>query len=121
MPDKFGFTEARWEEGKQEITGILQGVASRRQMITYGELSRKLSSIQIGPHDSAMAAMLGQISKEEDRLGRGMLSVLVVHKSGDMEPGNGFYECAAELGKDISDRVKLWVSELHRVLGSWAH
>jgi hypothetical protein len=35
--------------------------------------------------------MLGEISQEEDEAGHGMLSVIVVHKYGDMQPGPGFF------------------------------
>ena len=35
--------------------------------------------------------------------GRGMLSVIVVHKQGDMQPGPGFFELAQRLGRDTSD------------------
>ena len=41
-----------------------------------------------------------------------MLTVLVVHKTGDMEPGKGFYELAHSLGRDISDRERCWSDEL---------
>ncbi len=44
-----------------------------------------------------------------------MLTVLVVHKHGDMEPGRGFYELAHSLGRDTSDLQKCWIEELHRV------
>lgn len=115
------FTETEWELGKEEMLGILRRTASRRQMITYSDLSKSLTAIQIGHHDPAMGRILGQISEEEDRNGRGMLSVIVVHKDGDMEPGNGFYELAIELGKDVSDKVKLWVKELHKVHDYWAN
>ena len=35
--------------------------------------------------------MLGEISSAEDAAGRGMLTVVVVHKAGDMQPGPGFF------------------------------
>ena len=35
--------------------------------------------------------MLGDISSAEDDAGRGLLTVVVVHKSGDMKPGPGFF------------------------------
>lgn len=115
MPNKYGYPELQWETGKREMLGILRQRASERRTIAYGELSSKLTSIQIGPHDSAMGAMLGQISTEEDACGRGMLSVIVVHKEGDQQPGNGFYECAVELGRDVRDRDRMWIDELNRV------
>lgn len=90
-------------------------------MIPYSELSAKTHAINIHPHSDAMAAILGQISREEDAEGRGLLSVVVVHKNGDMEPGNEFFELAIEFCKDTSDRTKLWVDELHRVHDYWAN
>jgi hypothetical protein len=36
--------------------------------------------------------VLGEISSEEDARVRGVLSVVVVHKSADMHPGPGFVE-----------------------------
>jgi len=41
------------------------------------------------------------------KVGRGMLSVIVVHKEGDMQPGPGFFELAGELGRDTSDILVL--------------
>ncbi len=57
-----------------------------------------------------MSEMLGEIAEEEDAAGRGLLTVLVVHKSGNMEPSVGFYELAEKLGRNTSDRMKLWVA-----------
>ncbi len=115
MSNKYGYSELQWEKGKREMVGILRQRASQQGTIAYSELSSKLTSIQIGPHDPAMGGMLGQISGEEDACGRGMLSVIVVHKEGDQKPGNGFYECAVDLGRDITDRDRMWIDELNRV------
>jgi hypothetical protein len=95
---------------------VLEQVAARRGMIAYSELLNKLTTIAIAPFGLPMSEMLGEISEEEDAAGRGLLTVLVVHKSGDMEPGVGFYELAEKLGRDTSDRMKLWVS-YHRLEG----
>jgi hypothetical protein len=59
--------------------------------------------------------MLGDVSIEEDAGGRGMLSVLVVHKVGDQKPGRGFFELAQQLGRDASDSDACWVNELQTV------
>jgi hypothetical protein len=118
---KFGYTNSEWEKGRAEITQILRTVASSRGMITYGELTDQLRTIRIDPHSDAMGQILGEISTDEDAAGRGMLSVIVVHKHGDMEPGTGFYRLAAARGKNMSDKVKLWVSELHKVHNQWAN
>jgi hypothetical protein len=120
MPNNYGYSETQWENGKREMVGILRHRASQGRTIAYGELSSKLTSIQIGPHDNAMGAMLGQISEEEDECGRGMLSVIVVHKEGDRKPGGGFYELAVELGRDVTDRDRMWIDELNRVFAESA-
>jgi hypothetical protein len=64
--------------------------------------------------------LLGEIAREEDDAGRGMLTVVVVHKTGDMQPGPGFFELAQELGRDTSDIDKCWIDELVRVFKVWA-
>ncbi len=119
MAGSYGFTERQWETGKKEMYAILIRVASRQETISYGDLSNELTSIRIGPHENAMGAMLGQISEEEDASGRGMLSAVVVHKDGDVMPGKGFFDCAVGLGRDISDRDSMWVTELRRVHNEW--
>ena len=121
MNNAFGYGIEQWNKGKEEMRAILQGAAAARGMMPHSELTTKTRSINIHYHSDAMAAMLGQISREEDAAGNGMLSVIVVHKIGDMEPGKGFYELAAELERDCSNRMKLWVSELHRVHDYWAN
>lgn len=116
-----GFTEEAWEDAKREACEALIAVARRRGMITYGELfGEHVRSISLAPNDYPVSAFLDQISTQEDEAGRGLLSVLVVHKHGDMEPGRGFYELAQRRGRDCSDRQRMWVAELHRVHGQWA-
>jgi hypothetical protein len=117
----YGFTDAEWATGVAEMTEILSQRARSRGMITYSDLSRELRNIEIAHHDPAMGFMLGQISTHESQNGRGMLSVIVVHKYGDMEPGSGFYECAEFLGFDVSNRVEFWISELHTVHAYWSN
>jgi hypothetical protein len=50
-----------------------------------------------------------------------MLTVVVVHKVGDMQPGPGFFELAKMLGRDTGDILKCWVNELHRVHAVWSN
>jgi hypothetical protein len=49
-----------------------------------------------------------------------MLSVVVVHRTGDMQPGPGFFELASDLGRDTSDILKCWIDELKRVHRAWS-
>ncbi len=49
-----------------------------------------------------------------------MLSVVVVHKHGDMEPGPGFFELAKHLGRDTKDLLRFWIDELKKVHAYWS-
>jgi hypothetical protein len=64
-------------------------------------------------------AILGQLSFDEHEAGRPLLSVLVVHKTGDMQPGDGFFELAESLGRDTSDIDKAWIAEVRMVFQHW--
>jgi hypothetical protein len=64
--------------------------------------------------------MLGEISQESDAQGRGMVTVLVVHKTGDMRPGPGFIDLAKKLDRDVSDIDRCWVEEFKRVRRAYA-
>jgi len=121
MPNYFDIDDLDWQRGKEEMRGLLRRVAAKRAMIAYSELSNEIRSIRIEPFGLPMSEMLGEVSEEEDAAGRGLLTVIVVHKAGDMEPGAGFYDLAAKLGRDTSDKLKLWVSELHKVHDYWAN
>jgi len=68
-----------------------------------------------------MDYLLEQVSREEFAAGRGLLSVIVVHKYGDQEPGNGFYSLARDLGFNVADRFSVWISEFNRVTNYWSH
>ncbi len=120
MARKYGYSIADWNKAKEEMRRILVDRARVRGMIPYSELVSQISTIQMEPESYALAAMLGEISREEDDAGRGMLTVIVVHKSGDMQPGPGFFELAKELGRDTSDILKCWVDELKKVHAYWA-
>lgn len=116
-----GFDPKTWECAKEETLQLLIAAAARLGMVTYGELAQQIRAISFQAHDPDLWNLLGEISEEEDQQGRGLLSVIVVHKNGDMEPGNGFFEVAARRGRDMSDRTKCWVAELHKVHGYWSN
>ncbi|NKM01236.1 hypothetical protein [Rhizobium leguminosarum] len=117
---RHGFAEASWLKAKEEARDIMIAVAKRRGMLTYSDLVRDIRSISFQPHDPRLFHFLGEISSEEDHAGRAMLTVVVVHKHGDMEPGKGFYELASSLGRETSDLQKCWIEELHRIHAVWS-
>lgn len=90
-------------------------------MMPYSDLVAEVSAIKFHPHDQGFHHMLGEISVEESAAGRGMLSVIVVHKHGDMQPGPGFFELAKSLGHKTNDILVFWVAELKTVHAYWSN
>lgn len=117
---KFGYSASQWSRAKDEALAAMIERARTRAMITYSDLTVAITAIAFKPHDAALANLLGEISTDENEAGRGMLTVIVVHKQGDMEPGAGFYSLAEKLGRDTADRLRCWVDELHRVHAYWS-
>jgi hypothetical protein len=120
MTTKYGYEAGSWNAAKEEMRQALTERARTRGMIPYSELVSRVTAIMLEPDSFALAAMLGEISSEEDEAGRGMLTVIVVHKDGDMQPGPGFFELAKKLGRDTSDILRCWVDELHVVHRVWS-
>lgn len=120
MTTKYGYEQHEWDQAKTEMREALVERAKVRGMIPYSELVEQITTIELEPNSYALAAMLGEVSTEEAAADRGMLSVLVVHKIGDMHPGPGFFELAKELGRDTSDILKCWVEKLKKVHRVWS-
>jgi hypothetical protein len=120
MSNVYGFSETDWALAKQEARSLLIARAKLRGMIPYSDLVKAIRAISLDPHDQRLFHLLGEISSEEDAGGRGMLSVIVVHKFGDMQPGPGFFELAKKLGRDTSDILECWVDELKKVHAVWS-
>ena len=112
--------QQQWDKAKAEAKEALVDRAKIRGMIPYSDLVADINAIKLEAHDRRLFELLGEISSEEDAAGRGMLTVIVVHKFGDMQPGPGFFELAKQLGKDTSDILECWVKELHHVHGYWS-
>jgi hypothetical protein len=117
--ETYGFPKAQWDAAKAEGKAILVARAKVRGMIPYSDFVAQLKTISLTAHDQRLFTLLGDISAEEDAAGRGMLSVVVVHKHGDMQPGPGFFELAGRLGRDTKDILKCWVDELRNVHRYW--
>ena len=87
--------------------------------LSYTELVSQISTIKLEAHDIRLDRLLEQVARDEDLAGRGILTVVVVHKTGDKMPGPGFFELAEQLGRNVSDRVVCWVEELRKVHSQW--
>lgn len=115
-----GFSEVVWESAKSEARQAMIAAAARGDLIAYSELVNKIEACRLEPQSSRLAHMLGEISSEEHLAGRGMLSVVVVHKHGDGMPGSGFFKLARSLGQDVDDRLVFWIQELEKVYKTWS-
>jgi hypothetical protein len=103
----------RWfETAVKQASKAMKRYAAKQSTITYTEVSNTITVTRLEPHDPRLWAVCGQVSVEENAAGNGMLSAIVVHKSGDMEPGKGFFNLAKECGRDVSDRDKCWIEEV---------
>jgi hypothetical protein len=72
---RYGLTKTQWTTAKEEIRQILSERAKLRGMIPYSELAAQLQSVQLEPNSFALFSLLGEISWEEDKAGRGICSV----------------------------------------------
>jgi len=119
-----GFLTKNWDKAKEETRNLLVEIAKRKRTIAYSAVAANITHIIcLDAHDPRLGYLLGEISEKEHFEERGMLSVLVVHLSGDMKPGKGFFELAGELGYDVSDKVKketFWIDELKKVYNYWS-
>ena len=115
-----GYPQESWEGAKAEAREAMTAVAKRRRVIAYSHLVAKIRSLDLDPQSDHLAHMLGEISTAEHEAGRGMLTVVVVHKHGDQMPGPGFFQLAGSLGHDTKDREAFWVGELEKVYGAWS-
>lgn len=117
--NKFGFTAQGWNATKAEIRSELVARAKVRGQIAYSELVALLKTAQLDAHDVRLFALLGEIATEEEIVGRGLLSVIVVHKTGDGEPGKGFFELAKYFNRVIPNPTIFWATEMKRVHAYW--
>ena len=107
-----------WDKAKEEAHLVIREVASRRSLIFYSDLVKRITSCELEPHGNALAEMLGEISTEEDITGSGLLSAVVVRKE-DGRPGSGFFRLAKRRGREFPDtksgKDRFWSKEVNRV------
>lgn len=115
----YGFTENEWNAAKSEIRSVLVSVAKKEETITYSDLTSQLRSVKLEPNQYALFEILGEISSEEHKAGRGMLTAVVITIEGGM-PGSGFFDLAESLGYTIVDKVSFWVFRLKEVHEYWS-
>lgn len=116
----YGYTQTAWDSAKAEARNVMIERARKGDVISYSDLAANIKTIDLEAHDQRLFQLLGEVSTEEDALGHGMLSAVVVHKTDDERPGQGFFELAKSLGRDTSDIEECWNAELKRVYAAWS-
>ncbi|MCI0428299.1 MAG: hypothetical protein L0Z46_09820 [Nitrospiraceae bacterium] len=96
--------------------------AQYRGVVGYDKIAKILGIDQPGHHMAReVGQILGEISEDEHKAGRPMLSSVAVGVPG--YPGDGYFELARRLGKlATSDREgtrKFWLDEKERVYETW--
>lgn len=114
----YGIDQTDWDLAKAQIRDILGQRAPKKDPIRYGELVRLIEAVDFAANDQRLFHILGEVSTDEARAGRGMLSALVV-SAGDNMPGSGFFELAKKLGRK-GDDLTVWMNELNKLAGVWA-
>jgi hypothetical protein len=96
-------------------------------MITYSDLCDDMAragGLRLEPHSTAVAGLLGQVNLLEQEADKPLISALVVHKGGDLQPGDGFWSFARSLGIDPGPgetaRLDFWVKEIERCYAEWS-
>ena len=88
----------------------------------YSDLVAQINAIHLDlgteKDRAALGRLLGEISKESDEEGKGMLSALAVSKDAYM-PTYGFFNLAKELGYEIGDRTEFWIAQYNKVVTAW--
>ena len=111
-----------WQQAKKMAKDrIVSNLKKPSVVVTiYGDLAQELKPvIDFGtPHNPHFHCLLGQISDEEEEQGRGLLSAVVVRKE-DPRPGAGFFHGADSQGRDTTNEMACWTTELNRLLAIW--
>ena len=105
------------DELRPVVTDLLAEVARAGDTITYAELLEAIEARDPDLRERAeadLASVLRAVSVAADEAGQGLLTAVVV-RSGSGLPGGGFFELAAERGRDVADRPTAWRRELSRV------
>ncbi len=108
-------TETQWDEAKAEVRAAIVEAAEARRMTSYSEVASKVTTVRLEPYSSLMNHLLGAVFEDEKAAGRPALTAIVTHKSGDLEPGAGFYQEARALGYQFDEPYVFWAQQVQNV------
>ena len=101
----------------------LINAAQNRELVFYEQVASLLGIAQPGHHMAReVGQVLGEISEDESRAGRPMLSAIAVASRGF--PGEGVFNLAARLGKFTGTTAEVqrsfWEHERNLVFSEWS-
>jgi len=111
---------------RNDIYEKLIDVARSQNLISYDDLNKQLNlglNFVMPPDRDLIGHWLGEISENEVKAGRHMLSALGGHKEGESvgDPGKGFYEYARQLGVYMGgDDLGFWAKEVKWLHDYWS-
>lgn len=120
----FRLSEDQWQRGKTAMRSFIEAKAAARQMTHYSELEsvvRAEEGVTVPAWSPEMNWMLGEIADDCHDEGLPLLTAIVTHRSGDLEPGSGFYEKARALGYrfDASEAYLFWAGQTQECFKYW--
>ncbi len=122
MTTVFGFDADRWNMARDQAREALIRSARTEQPLYYSDLVAKINAINLDlgteKDRAALGRLLGEISKETDEAGKGMLSAMAVSKDA-FRPTYGFFNLATELGYEVGDKTEFWIEQYKKVIESW--
>ena len=117
------FTANEWTSMKVELATILKNAATHKQIVYYSDLIPKMTTFTFDfeepYHRNLMAELLGSVSTDEHKEGRPLLSAIVCKKTGVLEPGQGFFDLAEDLGRLKGEKMGFWQFEVRKVFEEW--
>jgi hypothetical protein len=107
----------QWEEAKRQAIRVLRKRAADREPIYYSQFVRKIKAIpDLQYHgDERLDRLLDEIAIEEEKAGRGLISVLVVEKMSPNLPSDGFFELASPRHPPGTSRSEIFEVERDQV------
>jgi hypothetical protein len=111
----FGLPEDQWNSAKAELRAAILAAAQERRMTSYGEIASKVITTHVEAFSPLMNHLLGAIFRDKHDAGSPALTAIVTHKSGDKEPGPGFYDMARGLGIQFSEPYLYWATQVQDV------
>jgi hypothetical protein len=118
---KFGISEEDWDVAKEELRSSILKHAYQRKMTYYGEIAAEVEVIYVPPHSVLLNHLLGEIFDDDVAKGHPLITSIVTHKSGDREPGEGFYSKARSSGFKFDKPHIFWSDQVMQVFKKYGN